>query len=177
MGVDYPAAHSMDTWWFAVDAEGYVAVFDSGECGAVPVAYFEAVSNSPGPAVTTALTTLLSPGATQWEPATLGLFSYEHPMRFERPLRVEYLLNQEGPPVSGPYIRLSVPERPLHVDQLPPPVRDVVTAVRFDGLTFAEERAIQPAEQYLCASEQSEFLTLGGERKSFPPDTPTRPWL
>jgi hypothetical protein len=34
---DYPAAHSMDTMWFAVDTDGNVAVFDSGEAGAVPV--------------------------------------------------------------------------------------------------------------------------------------------
>jgi hypothetical protein len=34
---EYPAAHSMDTMWFAVDPEGNVAVFDSGEAGAVPV--------------------------------------------------------------------------------------------------------------------------------------------
>jgi hypothetical protein len=31
-----PAAHSMDTTWFAVDADGRVARFDSGETGAVP---------------------------------------------------------------------------------------------------------------------------------------------
>jgi hypothetical protein len=34
---DYPAAHSMDTDWFAVDAEGHVALMKSGEPGPVPV--------------------------------------------------------------------------------------------------------------------------------------------
>jgi hypothetical protein len=34
--LDYPAAHSMDTDWFAVDGEGNVALFRSGEEGAVP---------------------------------------------------------------------------------------------------------------------------------------------
>ncbi len=43
---DFPAAHSMDTTWYAVDADGVVAVFDSGEAGAVPNA--AAVSMSPG---------------------------------------------------------------------------------------------------------------------------------
>lgn len=33
---DFPAAHSMDTDWFAVDANGNIAVFDSSEAGAVP---------------------------------------------------------------------------------------------------------------------------------------------
>ncbi len=31
-----PAAHSMDTEWFAIDREGHVALFVSGEPGAVP---------------------------------------------------------------------------------------------------------------------------------------------
>src|SRR5215469_8297759 len=38
MKTDFPAAHSMDTIWFAVDKDGHVACFDSGESGAVPVA-------------------------------------------------------------------------------------------------------------------------------------------
>ena len=33
---DFPAAHSMDTTWFAVDRDGHVAMFQSGESGAVP---------------------------------------------------------------------------------------------------------------------------------------------
>ncbi len=35
--MDYPAAHSMDTTWFAVDADGHVGRFDSHEEGAVPL--------------------------------------------------------------------------------------------------------------------------------------------
>src|SRR5262245_65976604 len=38
MDADFPAAHSMDTNWFAVDADGHVAHFYSGQSGAVPVA-------------------------------------------------------------------------------------------------------------------------------------------
>lgn len=34
--VDWPAAHSMDTTWFAVDEGGFVAVFDTDEGGALP---------------------------------------------------------------------------------------------------------------------------------------------
>jgi hypothetical protein len=36
---DYPAAHSMDTDWFAVDQHGHVALLRSGDEGAVPEAY------------------------------------------------------------------------------------------------------------------------------------------
>jgi hypothetical protein len=35
--IDFPAGHSMDTNWFAVDKDGNIAVFDSGEEGAVPI--------------------------------------------------------------------------------------------------------------------------------------------
>ncbi len=38
---DYPAAHSMDTTWFAVDEDGFVGQFDSGEAGAVPEVFLE----------------------------------------------------------------------------------------------------------------------------------------
>jgi hypothetical protein len=34
---DYPAAHSMDTTWYAMDADGHVAELISGANGAVPV--------------------------------------------------------------------------------------------------------------------------------------------
>lgn len=36
MTPDYPAAHSMDTVWFAVDDDGHVGVFESHADGAVP---------------------------------------------------------------------------------------------------------------------------------------------
>lgn len=35
--IDFPAGHSMDTDWFAVDKDGNIAIFDSGEEGAVPI--------------------------------------------------------------------------------------------------------------------------------------------
>jgi hypothetical protein len=98
-----------------------------------------------------------------------GFFDYEHAARFKKPHRLEerrLLIYQGGPRVSGPYFRQSAPARPLHVDQLPPLLRAAVAAVRFD-LSFAEEQAIQPAEHLSCASEQAEYVTLAGERRSF----------
>jgi|GEM_PF-2515239 len=40
---DYPAAHSMDTHWFAVDADGNIGYFDSSEGGAVPITWQKTV--------------------------------------------------------------------------------------------------------------------------------------
>jgi hypothetical protein len=39
---DFPAAHSMDTYWFAIDKDGHVGCFSSGEAGAVPTEAFAA---------------------------------------------------------------------------------------------------------------------------------------
>jgi len=36
MAPDFPAAHSMDSCWFAVDRDGFVAYFSTGEAGAMP---------------------------------------------------------------------------------------------------------------------------------------------
>jgi hypothetical protein len=36
MSEDFPAAHSMDSVWFAVDQDGRVAIFSTGEAGAMP---------------------------------------------------------------------------------------------------------------------------------------------
>src|SRR5262245_28750727 len=38
MDVDFPAAHSMDTIWFAVDQDGHVAGLQSNGAGAAPAA-------------------------------------------------------------------------------------------------------------------------------------------
>ena len=38
MSPDFPAAHSMDSCWFAVDEAGHVGFFDTGEGGALPTA-------------------------------------------------------------------------------------------------------------------------------------------
>src|SRR5512145_777999 len=37
---DFPAGHSMDSTWFAVDDDGEVGYFDTGEGGAMPLEGF-----------------------------------------------------------------------------------------------------------------------------------------
>jgi hypothetical protein len=43
---DFPAAHSMDTTWFAIDADGCVGIFSSGEGGAVPEDLTQVANNT-----------------------------------------------------------------------------------------------------------------------------------
>src|SRR5215470_11324975 len=43
---DFPAAHSMDATWFAVDQDGHIGMFHSGEAGAVPAEVNDTIGQS-----------------------------------------------------------------------------------------------------------------------------------
>jgi len=115
MDADFPAAHSMDTTFFAVDAAGHVAVFFTGETGPAP----EGV------------------GQGDYWIDEVGLFHY-------RPNKDEPL------PVEPIYERHDTPEKPLHVDQLPPQVRKLVKQYPLEDLCFAESEKIQLLEHMDC---------------------------
>jgi hypothetical protein len=138
---DYPAAHSMDTDWFAVDRDGRVAYFNSGENGPVP----ESLRDD---ADIEGLVNHLRAGAGQpplpedeWYLeredeylASHGIFVFTHPNVSEW---VE------------PYARSAEPEQPLHVDQLPPGFRDAFRRVQLP-VSFAEVTGLQPCEFVAC---------------------------
>jgi hypothetical protein len=162
MDTTFPAAHSMDTTWFAIDRAGHVGRFSSGEAGAVPFIVFNRRLPEP-----------------DWQWAQLrdldGLFDYEHAYRFEYSYQIpagDIWLHNEGARVSGPYAREAAPEAPIHVDQFPPALRAFFAVVRFAGLSFADERAIQPVEHFPCDSHQAEYLTMAGQRRPFPESPP-----
>src|SRR5262245_29247278 len=243
MEADYPAAHSQDTWWFAVDRDGHVACFHSSEAGAVPhaadfddprqvvehLALTEAVYDLVGRAgpgrlggegkhcnfSASHLAFLgslgqgrefcdlgegrliflksldpfrgeIAAGRAYQVPATQGVAVVLHDGRFTLRQDNEELLRRlhdagdclgcfylfYWEPVrsdqeeridparrglfrynhlcqdwtSGPYGRTRVPRQPVHVDQLPPGVREAVSRTRFDGLCFADTPHIQPLE-------------------------------
>ncbi len=234
---DFPAAHSMDTTWFAVDRDGHVACFESGEAGAVPSGAFagdeayelrdrlaqllprgqaafdlagrrvpgregegeehshglglnypvlmflksldlvkgalasgQAVQapSADGVAVTfqqlppelgqriheadACLGCFFLFGRAQeggFDPAGQGLFEYSH-------------LTENW--ISGPYGRVARPLKPLHVDQLPPDVRELVKQMRFDKLSFAEAAHVQPVEHTECVSWEAAWLDVTGKK-------------
>ncbi len=43
---DFPATHSVDTDWFAIDKEGNIAIFDADHDGTVPELYHQSESFS-----------------------------------------------------------------------------------------------------------------------------------
>ena len=140
MDADFPAAHSMDTQWYAVDAAGHVGVFDTGEDGHAP----QGAENA---SLVYDLWQLLHPEATEEETdaivfgdtaaasARLGLFHYEYEWNYD--------------PINA-YERRGTPAAPLHVDQLPPPMRALCSRVRFGTLDFARARLLQPLEHFPC---------------------------
>jgi len=244
MDEDFPAAHSMDTTWFAVDAEGHVGRFGSGESGAVAV---EAQLDDPGqvwrelceilPRCTPIhdLRGSLAPGprgqaGRHWygdggsdhgalmflkslDPVKrqissgnafavealagaavvfrrltvavtrrlhkdghcLGCFFYCYWLPEESDLddeprarAAEIGLYDYSHPVENwialPYGREMLPSRPVHIDQLPPALRNQVGQARFEKLRFADTTHIQPCESQEIACWEPGYMTADGLR-------------
>lgn len=237
MDVDFPAAHSMDTIWFAVDRDGHVGGLQSNGAGAAPAArprlrgqdqerlcqglraglpecpvtYDLAGRIVPGP---------LHEGTDHWgenlptpqlllmflrsldlvadeiararavaHPATEGwavIFTSLSPELarkiheagdclacFRHSDYSEYcdladrgVFSYEqllGDWLPGPYGRQRIPARPVHIDQLPPDVREVIARVRFEGFCFAETVYLQPAEHMPCDAMNAGYLSADGQ--------------
>jgi hypothetical protein len=133
MDADFPAAHSMDTQWFAVDRDGQVACFVTGEAGSAPVAASEGDVDE----------VLRALGSKQTEE---GLDYDEEAIGRELARLGLHVYEDASDWFTGPYRRAHQPKKPLHVDQLPPELRRQVKEVRFDGLSFAEKTVLQPCQ-------------------------------
>jgi hypothetical protein len=236
MDTDHPAAHSMDTNWFAVDRDGHIALFMSREAGAVPLnaaasqsrdmmeGVFQVVSpgevvhdplglRTPGrerppyPHAWTAqypvllFTTSLEPfrealaagnavevASTEGKAVILRNISDEELERYQKLPEFRGSDNlffdedEEGTPrlpaqygifeychltenwISGPYGRERVPALPLHIDQLPPRLRENLGQLRLEGVRFTETPYLQPVEHTECASWESAWLDVTGQR-------------
>lgn len=138
MGPDYPAAHSMDTTWFAVDRDGCVGAFDSNSRGGVP-------QDAPGVDVFRLLTLLLGRAAAErldydgyWsETARVGIFYYTHG-------------DWWGVQLQGNYDITRRPVAPLHVDSLPPDFRNLARRTRIAEVSFQGVERLQPLEYFAC---------------------------
>jgi hypothetical protein len=139
MTPDYPCSHSMDTTWFAVDEAGHLGMFNSGENGHVPD---------------------LAP-ADHTRDLARELWQRRNPEREEEDLWElddEEIANQLGvyyfaygdefDPI-GTYGLMAAPERPLHVDQLPPDLRKEWKGLRLQ-LDFTQVEELQPLEHEEC---------------------------
>ncbi len=156
--LDYPAAHSMDTTWFAVDQDGYVALMDSSEPGAVPMAYGGDQGNGMEFLETLAKHTGRQVELDKYEcpnPESVGLYGfycdYDHPsvIRPDGSI-VEDLYADEDLDAVPPYKRVNVPSKPLHVSELPASLQHEVKNLVFKDLSFKDCEWIQPGLKLPC---------------------------
>ena len=134
-GADYPAAHSMDLFWYAIDREGHVARFNTRENGHAPRGAEEA-----------------SVIGDLWD-AAHGRASHRQLDDSEIAARLGFFLYEYGydyDPIA-PYDRRVRPESPIHIDQLPPAMREICKRVLFEGVSFTESERIQPLEYFACS--------------------------
>lgn len=164
MEPDYPAAHSMDTVWFAVDDQGYVARFSTGENGHVP-RQMRAPDGVSHEIAYDPRWELCLPGSRQ-----SGQHIYSFIAQAQRTWIYTYVY-QEGFEPIDPYVREIRPNVPLHVAQLPPALRQECKRIRFDKALFSERAVIQPLEQFECTCwyEGSRAAYLAADRRTVRP--------
>lgn len=143
MDDDFPAAHSHNVTWFAVDASGHVAMFQSGTLGHSP----KNAENADLAAELWRFSRPVEVAETSFQrqeerALQLGFFSYAYGHKIHSFLR--------WPPSLAPYHRVAGPDAPLHVDQLPPHLRERCKRIRFELVDFARCPSLQPLEQYAC---------------------------
>jgi hypothetical protein len=162
MDGDFPAAHSMDTEWFAVDAKGHVGVFISGENGAVPRGCVQGnylsellddLRGQPAAEDANDDDVALDDDADLDEGVWRGLFVYEY--------ADDYVLG-----VYMPYENTRKPAAALHVDQLPPRWRKLVKQVQFPDSDFATDSLIQPADHVECEFWSDVVWCLAGDGRT-----------
>lgn len=150
---DYPAAHSMDATWFAVDAAGHVAALLTGESGPLPD------GNWPDGLLADLAHIVLGPDdAATFDyidsAQALGVFVFE----YDDAVILDGLVDR--------YRRVVAARPPLHVDQLPPVIRNEWKRLRFPRVRFAAVEYVQPYEVFPCSSldvSTVAFLSADGQ--------------
>jgi hypothetical protein len=152
---DYPAAHSMDTSWFAVDEAGRVAIFDSGEDGAVP---FDALSLG---------------GASDPDPEAERVWDLLAPeseldLELEGPF-FRYVNGDYGDP--GRYVRSDhTPAHPADIATLPEGLRERMLRLPVDFMTA---QTVHLAE-FMADEEAATWADTTLRGQPLPTSTPAR---
>jgi len=154
MDSDFPAAHSMDTSWYAVDGRGNVGLFVTGAGGAVPNGAYspeaadlmDEFDDETREELGLSAANVVPPDSL---PAGEGLFVYE--------------TGQLDECLADRYHRSSVPKKPVHIDELPPQTRAALGMMRFDTLDFAKVEVFQPVELTDCGTWDPAYLTGDGK--------------
>jgi hypothetical protein len=157
MDSDFPAAHSMDSSWFAIDQNGYVARFFTGAGGAVP-------NGAYCPDALDRLEEMNLDDAERSEVIVDWLPDIPADrLPDEKRLFLYTTSDALDDCLAERYERSRVPKKPLHIDELPPQVRAAIAGMRFDGLEFAKTEVFQPVELTECATWDAAYLSGDGK--------------
>lgn len=144
METDYPAAHSMDTDWFAVDKDGNVAHMSSQESGAVPTSFLEKFEEGEGYEL---LETISTAAGKQMQykndyplSESIGLFYYQ----------CDYPIGEDDEEALPAYTRGDLPTSPLKISDLPPALAARLSTVKLDNMSFPDTNQLQPIEFTKC---------------------------
>ena len=165
---DFPAAHSMDSTWFAVDEDGHIAVLETDENGYAPSSGdFPRVS---APCDATLMARLLAIRAQtderldqlvprRWEEFETLLFDSDAYLIFEA------LMQTLGVWTYGfrgwVYARAGVVSKPVHLDDLDPDTRDWLHKAHLP-VRFAESLKLAPGEFERVTGWGSFWIDLEG---------------
>ncbi len=138
--VDFPAAHSMDSEWFAVDQDGNIAVFDTGESGVIP----EVAQGADQGAVFEILDQLAMAFDLPSEA------DYKHALSELRLERLGVFLYRYDDYQGEPYEREFAPKAPKKLDQLPAPLQKIFGSVRFYDIKFESFDRVWPRRYFEC---------------------------
>jgi hypothetical protein len=147
MEADFPAAHSMDALWFAVDGAGHVALFVSGPIGHAP----EGVPERSGDDILDRMWQWRYPQEGGEPVYTPGRRDRDYPGGVATRLGLFYYGYDRAFDPLGTYRREGEPAAPLHVDQLPAGLREHCKRYRFHREDYARAPLVQPLEYGPCS--------------------------
>lgn len=154
MSDDFPAAHSADTFWFAVDKDGHVAFFFSGEAGAVPKKALQSQDASILKTLAPGKDVPLDPFGYP-DPVSLGFYHYE-------------LGDEYDNWIAGLYRRSDPPKEAFTVKDLPEKLQSQVLTCTLTNISFEQATRIQPIEHVPCFAWESTYITSDGLVKALP---------
>lgn len=168
---DYPAAHSMDTEWFAIDKDGFVALMTSEETGPVPIEVYQHLDQGEGYELVEKIANALKRPLKedQWgapDAPSIGLYHFTHQGFLEEELEDE---DEEAMvPYSRPKEQL--PQSPVHITQLPEDIAKMIVPFKFD-VAFADTVRLQPLSSFPCEvwGEYETFLDASLKSQPMPP--------
>lgn len=186
MAHDYPAAHSMDSTWFAVDEDGEVAFFDTWEGGTMPEAGgFPLGGNSGGGALglepeelAMALLQLRAetdPKLAALLPASAEALGEAADYEFEVLLTLlgVHTYVPEEDYGARPYVRLHEVARALRLDELPVGIRERFVDAKLP-VRFRSDLRIAPGEHVSIGSWGSTWTDLAGVERDIHTNAPVK---